>query len=40
MKDCKDCFHIYHCQMHQEGENHNPDTCKYNPDRGKEIERE
>ena len=31
-KECKDCWHNYHCPMPQEGYDFNPDTCKYNPD--------
>ena len=32
LKNCKDCWHNYHCPMPQEGYNFNPDMCKYNPD--------
>ena len=31
-KECKDCWHNYHCPMPQEGYDFNPDTCLYNPD--------
>lgn len=31
-KECKDCWHNYHCSMPQEGYDFNPDTCPYNPD--------
>lgn len=31
-KECKDCWHNYHCSMPQEGYDYNPDTCPYNPD--------
>ena len=31
-KECKDCWHNYHCPMPQEGYNFDPDTCQYNPD--------
>ena len=31
-KECKDCWHNYHCPMPQEGYDYNPDTCPYNPD--------
>ena len=30
-KECKDCWHNYHCPMSQEGYDYNPDTCPYNP---------
>lgn len=32
MKECKDCWHNYHCPMPQEGYDFDPDTCPYNPD--------
>lgn len=32
MKECRDCFHEYHCPMPQEGYDYDPDTCPYNPD--------
>lgn len=28
-KGCMDCHHQYHCPMHQEGYDYNPDTCEY-----------
>ena len=31
-KECRDCWHNYHCPMPQEGYDYNPDTCPYNPD--------
>ena len=31
-KECKDCWHNYHCPMPQEGYDYDPDTCPYNPD--------
>lgn len=31
-KECRDCFHAYHCPMPQEGYDFNPDTFPYNPD--------
>ncbi len=34
-KECKDCWHNYHCPMPQEGYDYNPDTCPYNPDNDK-----
>lgn len=34
-KECKDCWHNYHCPIPQEGYNYNPDTCPYNPDNKK-----
>ena len=34
-KECKDCWHNYHCPMPQEGYDFNPDTCPYNPDNEK-----
>jgi hypothetical protein len=37
-KECKDCWHNYHCPMPQEGYDFDPDTCPYNPDNeGKEL---
>lgn len=37
-KECRDCWHNYHCPMPQEGYDFNPDTCPYNPDNeGKEL---
>ena len=35
VKECRDCWHNYHCPMPQEGYNYNPDTCPYNPDNKK-----
>lgn len=32
MKNCKDCWHNYHCGIPQEGYNYDPDICPYNPD--------
>lgn len=32
MKECRDCWHNYHCPMPQEGYDYDPDTCPYNPD--------
>ena len=34
-KECKDCWHNYHCPIPQEGYDYNPDTCPYNPDNDK-----
>lgn len=34
-KECKDCWHNYHCPMPQEGYDYNPDICPYNPDNDK-----
>lgn len=34
-KECKDCWHNYHCPMPQEGYDYDPDTCPYNPDNEK-----
>ena len=31
-KECKDCWHNYHCPMSQEGYDYDPDTCPYKPD--------
>lgn len=31
-KECRDCFHNYHCSLPQEGYDYDPDTCPYNPD--------
>ena len=28
-KECKVCWHNYHCPMPQEGYDYNPDTCPY-----------
>ena len=38
-KECRDCFHAYHCPMPQEGYDFNPDTCHYNPDNEKVSKR-
>ena len=35
VKECRDCWHNYHCPMPQEGYDYNPDTCPYNPDNKK-----
>ena len=39
-KECKDCWHNYHCSMPQEGYDFDPDTCPYNPDNEKKEEKE
>ena len=36
LKECRDCWHNYHCSMPQEGYDFNPDTCPYNPDNKRE----
>ena len=35
MKECRDCWHNYHCPLPQEGYDYDPDTCPYNPDNEK-----